>query len=102
MYGELGRSLFQSKRFYIIIKYWLKIISCNENKYIKQVYYMMLSDIDAMPEKENWAMLVKRLLGSLGFNNVLLGQGIGNVNVFLNLVKQRIHDNFIQNWNSRL
>ena len=31
-----------------------------------------------------------------------MAQGVGNVNVFLNLVKQRIHDNFIQNWNSRL
>ena len=102
VYGELGRSSFQSKWFYIIIKYWLKIISCNENKCIKHVYYMMLRDMDAMPEKENWAMLVKRLLDSLGFNNVWLAQGVGNVNVFLNLVKQRIHDNFIQNWNSRL
>ena len=73
-----------------------------KKKCIKHVYYMMLRDMDAMPEKDNWAMLVKRLLDSLGFNNVWLAQGVGNVNVFLNLVKQRIHDNFIQNWNSRL
>ena len=35
----------------------------------------MLREMDAMPEKENWAMLVKRLLGSLVFNNVWLAQG---------------------------
>ena len=63
---------------------------------------MMLRDLESMPEKENWAMLVKRLLCTLGFNNVWLAQGVGNVNSFLNLVKQRLHDNFIQNWNSRL
>ena len=58
---------------------------------------MMLRDLESMPEKENWAMLVKRLLCTLGFNNVWLAQGVGNVNIFLNLVKQRLQDNFIQN-----
>ena len=43
---------------------------------------MMLQDIDMMPEKENWAVLVKRLLVSLGFNEVWLAQGVGNVNIF--------------------
>ena len=61
---------------------------------------MMLRDLESMPEKENWAMLVKRLLGTVGFNNVRLAQGVGNVNSFFSLVKQRLHDNFIQNWNS--
>ena len=75
---------------------------CNENKCIKHVYNMMLQDIDMMPEKENWAVLVKRLLGSLGFNEVWLAQGVGNVNIFQNLVKQRLQDHFIQAWNSRL
>ena len=63
---------------------------------------MMLRDLESMPEKENWAMLVKRLLCTVGFNNVWLAQGVGNVKSFLNLVKQRLQDNFIQNWNSRL
>ena len=45
-------------------------------------------------------MLVKRLLCTLGFNNVWLAQGVGNVNSFLNLVKQRLQNNFTQNWNS--
>ena len=31
-----------------------------------------------------------------------LALGVGNVNRFLNLVKQRLDDNFIQNWNLRL
>lgn len=102
IYGELGRVSFQNKRFFIIIKYWLKIILCNENKLIKHVYNMMLQDIDTMANKENWALLVKKLLGSLGFNEVWMAQGVGDVNVFLNLVNQRLQDNFLQNWNSRL
>ena len=48
---------------------------------------------------ENWA---KQLLGCLGFNEVWVAQTVGDVNIFLSLVKQRLHDNFIQNLNSRL
>ena len=102
IYGDFGRCSFHCRRLFIIIRYWLKVITCNENKYIKHIYNLMLSDIESMPESENWAMLVKRLLCSLGFNNVWLAQGVGNVNIFLDLVKQRLHDNFVQNWNSRL
>ena len=39
---------------------------------------------------------------SLGFNEVWLAQGVGNANIFQNLVKQRLQDHFIQAWNSRL
>ena len=52
---------------------------CYENKCIKHVYNMMLQDIYIMSEKEIWAVLAKRLLGSLCFSEVLLAQGVGNV-----------------------
>ena len=45
-----------------------------------------------MPEKENWTALVKRLLGSLGLNDVWLLHGEGNVNIFLYFVKQMLQD----------
>ena len=102
VYGELGRTSFQNNRFFMIIKYWLKIIVCNEAKNIRYIYNMMLEDMDRMPDKDNWASLVKKLLESLGFNDVWLAQGVGNVNLFLSLVKQRLHDQFIQNCNSRI
>ena len=54
---------------------------------------MMLRD---MQEKENLVMLIKRLLFTLGFNNVCIAQGFGNINNFLYLVKQRKHYNFNQ------
>ena len=46
----------------MITIYWLKIIFCNENRYIKHIYNMMLQDMAVMPEKENWTALVKWLL----------------------------------------
>ena len=38
----------------------------------------------------------------MGSYHVWLNQGAGNVNTFLNLFKQRLTDNFTQNWHERL
>ena len=59
---------------------------------------MMLNDLN----KSNWASSVKYLLESLGFNDVWYSQGVGNVNLFLTIFKQRLKDAFIQNWNRRI
>ena len=66
----------------MIIKYWLKIFASNETKYIRYIYNMELEDMVRMPDKDNWASLVKKLLKSVGFNEVWLAQGVGNVNLF--------------------
>ena len=51
----------------LVIKYWLTIILCHENKYIKHIYNMMLQDMKGVPGKENWAASVKQLLGTYMF-----------------------------------
>ena len=61
---------------------------------------MMLHDLTDMPEKDNWAALFKWLLRNLSFNDVWLVQGVANFNIFLTLVKERLQDQFIQNWGS--
>ena len=44
IYGELGRTDYQTRRYLCIIKWWLKIETSEDNKYIKDVYKMMLAD----------------------------------------------------------
>ena len=78
------------------------MITSEDNKYINYIYKLMIDDIDSHPSKSNWALLVKKLLGSLGFNEVWLHQGVGDINLFLKKVKQRLCDNFIQNWNAEI
>ena len=39
---------------------------------------------------------------SLGFYEVWLSQGVGNINIFRSQMKQRLNDTFIQNWHERL
>ena len=62
----------------------------------------MLADIEENDRKINWALLVKRLLSNLGFYEVWLQQNVGDVKVFLSVVKERLQDIFFQNWNAEL
>ena len=74
IYGEFGRTSLLVKRQYFIIKYWFKILNCNENNYIKYMYKMLLADLKEYPNKNNWAYLVKDLLSRMGFYDVWLNQ----------------------------
>ena len=55
IYGELGRTNYYTRRIYIIIRYWLKVIHAEEHKYIKKIYNVMLTDINDRPNIQNWA-----------------------------------------------
>ena len=51
IYGELGRTDYQTKRYFIIIKYWLKIVNSAERKYFTYIYNIMLADIEENDRK---------------------------------------------------
>lgn len=102
IYGGLGRLNYQSQRYINIINYWLKVIHCQDRKYIKCIYSMMLNDLEVNPYKQNWATLVRDLLSRLGFMDVWVYQGVGDMKIFMQVFKQRIKDVFIQDWHSRL
>ena len=102
IYGELGRINYKTRRLFIAIKYWLKLTGLTDRKYNYIVYKLMLNDLELRPNKTNWASLVKQLLFSLGLNYAWYAQGVGNVNYFLTIVKQRLNDQFMQNWKNRL
>ena len=102
IYGELGRCTFRTIRLYNIIKYWLKVINCENNKYVSKIYFMLKNDLELFPNKINWCTLVKDLLCTLGFYDAWLFQNVGDEKVFLFQVKQRLNDHFVQNWLSRI
>ena len=52
IYGELERISFASQRHISTIRYWLKLVSLNENKYAKCVYDMQLEDMRSNPQKQ--------------------------------------------------
>ena len=102
VYAELGRQTLRTKRLVQIINYWFKILTSQETKYLKHVYNFMLQDVEAHPNKVNWAVLVMNLLSELGFYEVWVQQGVGNYNVFISLFKQRLTDNYVQNTQTQL
>ena len=61
----------------------------------------MLNDIIIYPNKDNWASSVKLLLSRLGFFEVWLEQGFGNITNFLTIFKIRVNDIFVQNRHAR-
>ena len=71
-------------------------------KYVRIIYNMLYNDCINFPNKVTWVRLLRNLLGYLGFMDVWLQQSVGYRVLFLNLVKQRLTDQFIQKRNSRL
>ena len=69
---------------------------------IKKAYQPMLHDVEINQNTTNWASKLNDLLTTLGFYEVWLNQGVGNKNVFLSEVKVMLHDNCVQNWNTRI
>ena len=102
VYGELRRLKYVAKRYFNIIKYCFQILTTPENKNIKLIYYLMVNDLEELPNNPNWASLVRQLLMSLGFYEVWLAQGVGNIDSFLSVFKQRLNDTFMQNWRERI
>ena len=69
---------------------------------MKIVYDMLVNDFNTRPNKVSWVKLLHDLLGELGFLEAWIQQNVGDERIFLSLVKQRLKDTFIQNWNARL
>ena len=44
--GELGRTFCQIQRYMILVRFWLKIVNTNANKYVRAIYDIMLRDLE--------------------------------------------------------
>jgi len=63
---------------------------------------VLKTDAVLYPHKVPWVTLLQHLLSSLGFYGVWLAQGVSNVNASVRVFEQRLRDNNVQNWNSRV
>ena len=98
--GELGRHTLRTMRLIRIVKYWLKLLRCDNSRFIKQCYNYQFE----MAEKNYncWAKKVKDLLFSFGFGFVWESQNVGNESVFLSMFKQRCFDISSQKWSMEI
>ena len=100
VYGELGRYPLFVNSTLRCLKYWLRVLKMDDIRIPKQAYKMMILMDES--EKKCWVTQVKDVLSKNGFYCVRLQQGVGDENKFLCELKQRLTDNFIQEWNATI
>ena len=74
----------------LCVRYWLKILTMEENRYPKQCYKVLrrLDDLD----RTTWATHIQRLLFQYGFGYVWLSEDVGDFNIILfTLLKTKSH-----------
>ena len=69
-----------------MIRYWIKVVNTNDNKYVTMVYNMLLNDLHINENKMSWVSGIRNTLQSLGLNDAWIFQTVGNKTLFLELV----------------
>ena len=100
IYGELGRYPLYITTYIRCVKFWLRILKLQDTRLTKQAYLMQLSMTEN--NKQCWASSIKNILAQSGFYHVWICQGVGDVNLFLDQLKTRLIDMFIQDWSGTL
>jgi hypothetical protein len=100
--GELGRFKLSSLRLLRAIKYWLRILSLADTRYVKMAYALQYKWLDNDLHSNIWAKQLQDVLLSCGLGEAWYNQGVGNVNAFLKLCKQRFFDIARQQWHTEL
>ena len=88
--GECGRVLLASVYFMKCIQFWLKVIKMPNTRYVKCCYNMVKTLDDC--NRLTWATSIRLLLSNYGFDEVWRNQGVGQEQVFLEL---------LLNWNQK-
>ena len=70
----------------------------DHSKRVRNSLYHMLKNLDDVG-KHTWASEIKLLLYRYGFGYVWVSQSVGNIEVFLSLLKQRLGDTYLQEKN---
>ena len=100
VYGELKRFPLYINAIIRSVKYWIRLLNMEQSRLPKQAYSMLLS-LDSNGKK-CWITQVKELLCNTGFQYVWLNQSVPNANEFVSVLKQRLIDTFLQEWNASI
>ena len=110
MVFRLGGRLRANERFFYkgakleirqrFLKYWLKFLKMPNDRYVRKCYDM-LYHFDALGYK-NWASEIRNILSINCFLYVLENQGVENEGEFLRSFAQRLKDQFLQVWKSKI
>ena len=96
--GETGRLPLKTNRLFMVINYWLRLISLNNNRLTKDAYNLQVRWVEL--NKKCWLSEVIAILCNHGFSEVWFNHGVGDEKIFKGLFMQRVNDMALQQWNS--
>ena len=99
IYGEVGRYPLYIDSATLVLKYWFKITQLQEDRLPKLAYNRGKREVN---NKKGWVQTLKNNLETNGFGNVWLNEGTGNMKRFIKIYKQRLIDQFKQNWHDKV
>ena len=82
------------------VKYWVKLLHMNESRLPKQAYHLQINM--ELNGKCCWASRLGDLLCKFGFGFVWLQKSIGNERAFWAILKERLCDDFNQEWTTAI
>lgn len=97
---ELGRLPIIHKIYINMIKYWFRLLSCPRNSLLHKAY--ISSENLSKSGIKCWAFKVRNILNKLGLNNLWsqipkdISDGTFNENYYLNKIKHRLEDQYLQ------
>jgi hypothetical protein len=100
VYGETNRYPIYVNSAVKCVRFWLRLLEMEDNR-IPHKAYKMLLDLDARG-KQNWVSKIRLCLNENGFGFVWLNQGVGSINDFISVFRQRLVDTRWQNWNNHI
>lgn len=98
--GECGKKRLKVLYFSKCIKYWLKLCCLPDNRLNKRCYGMLKNYDEA--GRVTWATHIKMLLSRYGFGFVWEEQGVGDIDAFMYIFKERVSDCSDQEWSSEI
>lgn len=98
LYGELARIPMSIRRQLIMVKYWIKLLTCKKESLLFKTYNMLKVDVEGNNtyNKCNWAYQIKIILDKCGLSYIWQNQYSMLINY--NIIERRILDIYYQSW----
>ena len=100
VYGELGRYPICIDIKIRTLCCWSRLIVGKQTKY-SNIWYKLCHQLNENHNMQlTWILFVKQIFNECGFSNICETELFDNVDYLKCVMKQRLEDQFLQNWNS--
>ena len=100
--GETGRFPLSIAIKTRMISFWCKLITSEVNRFSTTLYNLLqIYNVNNIFTSK-WLQYIKTILDETGFSYISTLQKVPNINTFPNQIKQRLQDQYIQQWSADL